>query len=546
MSKHPRRRNEHGEPNSAKSPLTRSILLLLIVSIRPSTSHALLTCPVTRERESERERERERDREIIPVSRPARIISHVYPSLYFFIIMLYSVGVFRAFARDGIQSDTISSKTVTGLDFETMHTSEQESAMEAYGKHLTDKGKRRLRRGRGLTRVPVFQRGAALDRAEAEHKLTGPTMVYQFGEPAGSILASIYPGRIFRPRQKQADILELPKPGTWLNHAKCPLVIAHRAAPHALAKENQLDSLWGGLSLADGVEIDVFLARDERKGTSEVVVFHDEDLGRVLGVEFTDGGSVGKRNSDGSRKSFKERRAARKNAKNVRAGITRMYSASMRARLAQVTHCQSMPTLSDFLTGIKETRWAANRPFKVNIELKPGDPRQKMWKGYRADLARGVSAVLAQPAYKAHLDDIIVTSFDPWKIKEINTATQARAVHIASGTATIPGLGAGILRAIDKIFRVSRSRVVQMRYDQVTPKKVARLHKKGIPVGTFTMFDSTKGPKDPSYDWAQITNLVVSEVDWIETDNILRLKEALRTMCGLYKDNMLVHKPSDK
>jgi len=96
-----------------------------------------------------------------------------------------------------------------------------------------------------------------------------------------------------------------------------------------------------------------------------------------------------------------------------------------------------------------------------------------------------------------------------------------------------PARRRAIVRLLDRhvIGWFLDTRLVGAEHTLIDPEAVARLHERGVAVGTHTMFPlgSTTGkPIDPAaVDAREVERLVAAGVDWIESDDPVRLMECL-------------------
>lgn len=129
----------------------------------------------------------------------------------------------------------------------------------------------------------------------------------------------------------------------WRGDRTRPLVLGHRGVPKA-AQENTIAALEAAVSLGiDGVEIDVMVTKD-----NVVVLFHDEDVGRLTGNKAS--GSI-------SEMSFEQ-------VKNLR--IAKTLDATGTGKMVDFENDQPIPTLEEVLMKFPT--------LKFNIEMKAYAP----------------------------------------------------------------------------------------------------------------------------------------------------------------------------
>jgi glycerophosphoryl diester phosphodiesterase len=293
-----------------------------------------------------------------------------------------------------------------------------------------------------------------------------------------------------------------------------PIVVGHRGVP-ALHQENTLAGVRRAISLGiPAVELDVQLTKDRR-----VVVLHDHHLQRLTGEA--------SRIFDLTWDQASRLRIRRE----VPMGID-VHGAAVAIRY---DHEEPIPLLEEVLA-------EAGGKLAFNIELKMTPTG--FW---QTEIARAVAKVIAEAAAE---DRVIVTSFDPRKLRATfdahpalttgytfadNMLNFARPLlerlprwrgadsHLQSNAWHL------LSRIVDSnLFgKVMRTRVVGAEHTIVTSRTVARLHDKGVSVGTHTLFPigSTTGKRiSPSGSTtAEVERLVALGVDWIESDDPERL-----------------------
>jgi glycerophosphoryl diester phosphodiesterase len=297
-----------------------------------------------------------------------------------------------------------------------------------------------------------------------------------------------------------------------------PIVVGHRGVP-ALHQENTLAGVRRAISLGiPAVELDVQLTKDRR-----VVVLHDHHLHRLTGD---------------SRRIFDLTwdQASRLRIRRVVPMGIDVHGAQVVTRYADE---QPIPLLEELLAE------APGLAFNIELKMTPTG-----W--WQTEIARVVAKVIVE----AHAEDrVIVTSFDPRKLRATvdahpqlttgytfadNMLNFARPLlerwprrrspadpHLDSNTRSL------MARIADSnVFGgVMRTRVVGVEHTIVSSQTVARLHDKGISIGTHTLFpigSSTGKPISPTGSTTgEVERLVALGVDWIESDDPERLQNLI-------------------
>jgi glycerophosphoryl diester phosphodiesterase len=297
-----------------------------------------------------------------------------------------------------------------------------------------------------------------------------------------------------------------------------PLVVGHRGVP-LLHQENTLAGFRRAASLGiPAVELDVRLTADRR-----AVCVHDANLERLTGVA----ADVGELTWDQvSRLSLR---------RELPMGIRADGSAAS----ARYDRPERIPLLAEVVAEVAGE-------VAINVELKL--PGRRPWE-------TEVGAVVAEELARANaLHRVIVTSFDPRKLRAAVRARPELVVGfafddsmldfaaplldrlpLAAAELSTQGLrphqnGRRLLgRILDAgiVGRLLRTRVVGAEHTLVGPRTVERMLRRGVAIGTHTLFPigSTTGKRiDPRADsLAEVDRLVALGVDWIETDDPERL-----------------------
>jgi glycerophosphoryl diester phosphodiesterase len=293
-----------------------------------------------------------------------------------------------------------------------------------------------------------------------------------------------------------------------------PLWIAHRGAGR-LAPENTLAGFRRAAALGvPAIELDARLTRDRR-----AVVVHDDELDRLTGTP----GRVSELTWD----ELSRRRIRRE----LPMGID-VHGDPVVVRYARA---EPIPLLAEVL---------AELPARVaiNIELKLDLPR---W--WPVEVGEVVARVIADAGAQHR---VIVTSFDPRKLRAAGRARPGLALGFCFDDGMLdfaralldrlPPLGGdlevhdrrpggnarGVLRRIlgaDLFGRVLATRVLGAEHTLLGGETVSRLHRRGIAVGTHTLFPigSTTGKRiaATAATAAEVHRLAALGVDWLETDD---------------------------
>lgn len=296
-----------------------------------------------------------------------------------------------------------------------------------------------------------------------------------------------------------------------------PIVVGHRGVVH-LHQENTLAGFRRAVELGiPAVELDVRLTKDRVP-----IVLHDADLARLTG-DLLD-----------VRDLTWDQVAKLRIRREVPMGI----DARGNIVIARYATEERIPLLVEVLSEI-----APKVP--VNVELKLDFTR--WWEVE-------VGAIVAQVIAKLHLEDrVIVTSFDPRKLRAARALSKDLAVGFCFDDGMLefarpvldrlapmpdpktsdprPGHNARrwLTRILDSdlIGRLLDTHVVGAEHTLVGYRTVERLHRKGVAIGTHTIFPlgSTTGKIIPttSEAEAEVWRLVELGVDWIESDDPERL-----------------------
>ncbi len=300
-----------------------------------------------------------------------------------------------------------------------------------------------------------------------------------------------------------------------------PLVLGHRGIP----LEHQESTLAGFERLIElgipGAELDVLLTKDE-----QIIVFHDENAERLTGVN--------KRIDEMDWEEVKELRIQ----KQIDMGDGNCYEYDSE---------KPIPLLEQVLE-------ACGDKLAINIELKANEIDKKKWK-----IGRKVGELVEKLKLT---DSVIVTSFDFGMLRKLEKASS----EVHSGFAYSEGMvdliatslkshikiknkflgkllkkpleraaDAGARQLLKVICQsnligvVTNSSVTGIAQTLINEKIVSRFHEQNMLVGAFTLYPlDTREITDPTLDQDEVLKrLVEAKVDWIETDDPVKLMEKL-------------------
>lgn len=262
-----------------------------------------------------------------------------------------------------------------------------------------------------------------------------------------------------------------------------PLIVAHRGMVTEY-QENTLPAIKAALDSdkCDGCEFDVFLTKDNK-----VVLFHDENLKRVTGVD----------------KSIYESTWAELKDLPVLKDIE--VDGGMRHYKRE----ERIPLLSDVLEEIK------GKDFFVDLEIKAYKPR---WS--KRQTGREVAKIVRAAGVE---NQIISSSFDFFMLHTLEKEHR----NIFSGFAyddDIPLRFKWVNWIMERnlVGRFVHSNLAVVEHTLIDDDTVARYKKRNMNIGTYTLFPLTPPSKEnEKYDEhaAEVKRLAKLGVDWIETDN---------------------------
>lgn len=292
----------------------------------------------------------------------------------------------------------------------------------------------------------------------------------------------------------------------FLAPKRLPLVVGHRGVPF-LHQENSLAGFRRAIELGvPAIEMDVRLTAD-----GVPVVLHDDDLRRLTGVD----ARVSRLTWD-QLSRIKLRRVVPMGVGPDGSAVSASYERE-----------EPIARFDEVLAEI-------DGKIAANVELKVDLPR---W--WPTEIGFVVARAIALAGAAAR---VIVTSFDLRKLR----AARRAAADLETGFCFDDGMLHPVRRWLDAVTRrraIQRllerhvigwfleSRVVGAEHTLIGDEEVRRLHRRGIAVGTHTIFPlgSTTGkPIDPAAaSPAEVERLVATGLDWIESDDPVRLMECL-------------------
>ena len=314
-----------------------------------------------------------------------------------------------------------------------------------------------------------------------------------------------------------------PFAGLLFRRSAVPLVVGHRGVP-SLHQENSLAGFRRAVELGvPAVELDVHLSRDGR-----AVCVHDQQLERLTGV----------------RANVRDLTWDQLRRLRIRRELPMGIDAKGAPVIARYQREEPISLLEEVLHEIAPRA-------AINVELKLDGER--WWSTAVAEVtARTIAATRTASR-------VIVSSFDPRKLRAALRVCPELLVGFCFDDGMLkfaapwmarwsawserwrggraPGSmshdRAMLTRMLEAhlVGRVFPSRVVAAEHTLLTEASAKRLHERGIALGTHTLFPlgSTTGkPIDPAAaEPAELARLVSIGVDWVETDDPLRVLELL-------------------
>jgi glycerophosphoryl diester phosphodiesterase len=262
-----------------------------------------------------------------------------------------------------------------------------------------------------------------------------------------------------------------------------PLILAHRGLVTE-CQENTLSAVKAAMESdkCDGCECDVFLTKD-----NQVVLFHDENLKRVTGVD---------------------RSIYDMTWKDLQT-LTVQKSIEVDGGPRQYNKEERIPLLSDVLEEIK------GKDFFIDIEIKAYKPRWSKRKTGR-EVAKVVRASGTE-------NQAVCSSFDFFMLHCLEK--EHRILY--SGFAYDDNISLSLkwinwIMERNLVGRYIHSNIAVVEHTLIDEDSIAKYHNKNMHVGTYTLFPLTPiGKEHTKYDYYadEVQRLARLGVDWIETDN---------------------------
>ncbi|MFK7972673.1 MAG: glycerophosphodiester phosphodiesterase [Bacteroidia bacterium] len=263
---------------------------------------------------------------------------------------------------------------------------------------------------------------------------------------------------------------------------KKPLILAHRGLV-TKHQENTLPAIQAAIESphCDGTEFDVFLTKDNK-----VVLFHDENLKRLTGVD---------RNiHDLTWEDLKT--------------IQVLQEIEVDGGLRQYAKPLPIPLLEDVLEEIK------GEDFFVDVELKAYKPSYSKRKvgGEVAKIIKRMDV----------MDQVVCTSFNFFMLSNLERMDRI----VPSGFAyddNMPLSAKWLNRLMETniIGRIVHSNAVCSEHVLIDEDTVSKYHRRNMKVGTFTLYPLMPGEipaERKAYFSNEVKRLASLGVDWIETD----------------------------
>jgi glycerophosphoryl diester phosphodiesterase len=310
-----------------------------------------------------------------------------------------------------------------------------------------------------------------------------------------------------------------PAPNPFLAGKAKPIVVGHRGVPH-IHQENTLAGFRRAVAMGvPAIELDVRITKDRR-----AVCLHDSNLKRLTGLS-------------GEVVDLKWDQLSRL---RVRKDLSMGFDVTGAEVIARYDREEPIPLLAEVLSEV-----AAK--VVVNVEIKIEMPR---W--WRVE----ASEIVAQVIGDCHVENrVIVTSFDPRMLVSTRRAHPEIAVGFCFDDTMLdftnglldrlPALpveltkhhhhprGHNARRLLNRLLetnfasRLLGTRVIGAEHTLVGRDTVRALHRRGIAIGTHTLFPlgsaTNKAIASTAASIEEVHRLVELGVDWIETDDPDRL-----------------------
>ena len=267
---------------------------------------------------------------------------------------------------------------------------------------------------------------------------------------------------------------QLPRRNPWLAEKQRPLVVGHRGV-QTLHQENTLAGFKRAVALGiDAIELDVRISRDGR-----AVVFHDANAARLTGV----------------RRAIADMTWDEIGALRVQSVI------ESGRRFVRYEREERVPLLAEVLAEVGDD-------IAINIELKP--------RFFEDNIAEIVAAEIAAAGLS---DRVLVTSFDPRKLREVGRIAPAIALG-QQWSEWLFGVGRHVLSRVQDVAAIGAD------YTLVGEATVRRMHGAGVAIGAHVLFPLDGRPKGAMAD-REVARLCGLDVDWIEADDPEQLQRLI-------------------
>ncbi len=263
---------------------------------------------------------------------------------------------------------------------------------------------------------------------------------------------------------------------------KNPLILAHRGLVTEY-QENTIPAIQSAIDkqYCDGTEFDVFLTKDNK-----VVLFHDENLKRVTGID----------------------RSIYDMTWNELKTIEILPEIEVDGGIRKYSGPSNIPLLEDALETIK------GKDFFVDIELKA---YSVSWA--KRKIGREVAKIVKDMKM---FEQVICTSFNFFMLYDLERTHRS----ISSGYAYDDDMPFSLktlnrLMESNLIGKLVHSNAVCSEHTLIDQDTVKKYHKRNMKVGCFTLYPLMPGemPEEKkAFHSKEVKRLAKLDVDWIETD----------------------------
>jgi hypothetical protein len=184
------------------------------------------------------------------------------------------------------------------------------------------------------------------------------------------------------------------------------------------------------------------------------------------------------------------------------------------------TKCPVLPRLESILSQLRDF------PLILDADTKPNDVRNEPWPGYFTQLGTKIGQLVRKNQVEAQ---VVTTGFSGKTIEAYLAAVKRPGGVAWAGPTSWTGLSGFALGLLNR-KALGRSSAHLLNLDNIRYTQIDDEHNDGKAVGAYTMYDDTRAEGDVTNKLETVSNLVRHGVDWIETDNVPRLQEALTGM----------------